>query len=761
MDDSFLRSEMQARMESQDRRIQPRIVFNDNDVTSFRRILSYYMAGDYSSAMLEMNGLKSRGYTDVVHINLNDLVLKFYASRCIEAEVLITDLREAMMKAYGPMFETSKERDLTQVGYLYNYALISFYLMRYNQALAIMNAVMRYAETLEDGLVRDCCFLLLELHIRLFQVNEALQVISYLEDDFDEATGLRIKLPDNYHTDSLLFDENCQLFRPAITFKAKLQLYKLRVVNMLWNQNQSKKESRGLLSTQGTNPVSLYLKSQSEYNRGNYSKAMKALNHTAPNANAASSVLSGDCLPSLYYNNMACIHSAMGKNTIATVYFNLALEENTKAMQALQMNGKVDYGQMPLQCVQASRFAELVYNLGTQLLVSGQPAQAFPLLVEASHRYHQNPRLWLRLAESCIAKHKNDLIDPLHRRKPTRYMIKGSIGAGKYRKLLLSSVLLPYQKQLAQRKVQPQTEAKKDPSEPALTIEFARMCLINALATVNRHLARGSGLPMEDVYAIAPSGMTSKQEIMTLKAYILVNLAFVSNSLWDFVGGIEYSRQAESIPELPGVMKFLISAYASEGFMRLNRLNDAGHYLSVSNINNIFRQMNTDLEKDGQVNMTRSQAASHESAASPAGTRSSEESVNDEQGKIYEQPEAVIKSFLHIPNDYLRKRPVFARNLLGYNHAVWLAMTGDLEAGYEIAEKLRSAETNADSITRARATQLCIYIRFRQENRTEALKLILDECPEWKDRLYKDFDEDEKKLRALREQQGVPWILEG
>lgn len=103
-----------------------------------------------------------------------------------------------------------------------------------------------------------------------------------------------------------------------------------------------------------------------------------------------------------------------------------------------------------------------------------------------------------------------DVIDPLHRRKPTRYMVKGLVGAGKYRKLLLSAVLLPYQKQLAQyvhtpcslkamlnmwlyfcrRKVPPATEVKKDPSEPALTIEFARMCLINALATVNRHLNR-------------------------------------------------------------------------------------------------------------------------------------------------------------------------------------------------------------------------------------------------------------------------------
>ena len=139
-------------------------------------------------------------------------------------------------------------------------------------------------------------------------------------------------------------------------------------------------------------------------------------------------------------------------------------------------------------------------------------------------------------------------------------------------------------------------------------------------------------------------------------------------------------------------------------------------------------------------------------------------------------------AFLHIPNDYLRRKPLYARNLLGYNHAVWLAMNGDLEASYEIGEtvsfphsifcvsflknkfvflrfQLKSA-SNTDTITRARATQLCIYIRFRQGRNVEATKLITDDCTEWKERLAKDFDEDERKLKMVRESQGIPWPFE-
>ena len=155
-------------------------------------------------------------------------------------------------------------------------------------------------------------------------------------------------------------------------------------------------------------------------------------------------------------------------------------------------------------------------------------------------------------------------MDPLHRRKPTRYMIKGFVGSGKYRKLLLSPVLLPYQKQLSQRKVAPNADIKKDPSEPSLTIEFARMCLVNALAVVNRQLTKPTSMTSnnmsasftDNMHSLPPSGVASSQEMLTLKAYILVNLAFVSNSMWDYVGGVDYSRQAEALPEIPGVIRY-------------------------------------------------------------------------------------------------------------------------------------------------------------------------------------------------------------
>lgn len=45
----------------------------------------------------------------------------------------------------------------------------------------------------------------------------------------------------------------------------------------------------------------------------------------------------------------------------------------------------------------------LLYNLGLQQLHAGHPLAAFDSLLEVVQVYHTNPRLWLRLAEACIA----------------------------------------------------------------------------------------------------------------------------------------------------------------------------------------------------------------------------------------------------------------------------------------------------------------------------------------------------------------------
>lgn len=45
----------------------------------------------------EIRGLRSR-YSDVVHIQLNELIASFYLQRCLNVDEFLVDLRDAMSK---------------------------------------------------------------------------------------------------------------------------------------------------------------------------------------------------------------------------------------------------------------------------------------------------------------------------------------------------------------------------------------------------------------------------------------------------------------------------------------------------------------------------------------------------------------------------------------------------------------------------------------------------------------------------------------
>lgn len=96
MEDDFFRKETSA-PEVQDRRPLPRVLYNDSDVQNFRRCLAHFMSGDYQSAVSEMRVLRSR-YMDVVHIHLNELLTKFYLSRCMATDEFLADMKDAMTK---------------------------------------------------------------------------------------------------------------------------------------------------------------------------------------------------------------------------------------------------------------------------------------------------------------------------------------------------------------------------------------------------------------------------------------------------------------------------------------------------------------------------------------------------------------------------------------------------------------------------------------------------------------------------------------
>lgn len=104
---------------------------------------------------------------------------------------------------------------------------------------------------------------------------------------------------------------------------------------------------------------------------------------------------------------MASIHFALGKPNLACYYLKVAIDENKKAVESLQTTETTETKSQPsLHALNKSKHYELMYSLGVGFLYAGQAAKAFDCFIEAVQQYHNEPRLWLRMAECCIICHK-------------------------------------------------------------------------------------------------------------------------------------------------------------------------------------------------------------------------------------------------------------------------------------------------------------------------------------------------------------------
>ena len=155
--------------------------------------------------------------------------------------------------------------------------------------------------------------------------------------------------------------------------------------------------------------LSTYLKANLEYSQGNFSKSIKLLNSFQKSNEKH--------IAAMYFNNMGCIHYKMKKYHAASYYFTRALKENeisqeTSGALFFFFFGNV-HGYIGNICLESkgvalfsrNRRLHILYNMGSKLLVTGNPELAFKCYQEASLLYYKSPKLWLRLAECCIGAH--------------------------------------------------------------------------------------------------------------------------------------------------------------------------------------------------------------------------------------------------------------------------------------------------------------------------------------------------------------------
>uniref|UniRef100_A0A8C1SU20 CCR4-NOT transcription complex subunit 10 n=1 Tax=Cyprinus carpio TaxID=7962 RepID=A0A8C1SU20_CYPCA len=402
--------------------------------------------------------------------------------------------------------------------------------------------------------------------------------------------------------------------------KSKMHQYKVRAYIQMKSLKACKREIKSVMNTSGNSAPSLFMKSNFEYLRGNYRKAVKLLN-SSNIAEHPGPLKTGECMRCMFWNNLGCIHFAMGKHNLGLFYFKKALQENDHVCAQLGdgSNGQATkkFTGIPMCALLANKRYELLYNCGIQLLHIGRPLAAFECLMEAVQVYHSNPRLWLRLAECCITANKGSSEQETKGLPSKKGIVQAVVGQGYHRKIVLAS-------QSTQNTVYSEGQSA---AIPVASMEFAAICLRNALLLLPEHQQHDSkpdngskscsqsgstesGSETSDACSgktqegdkfipAAPSSPLRKQEVENLRCSILACSAYVALALGDNLMALNHAEKLLHQTKLSGSLKFLGHLYAAEALISLDRISDAIAHLNPENVTDVSLGVSSSEQDQG------------------------------------------------------------------------------------------------------------------------------------------------------------------
>ncbi|XP_065065150.1 CCR4-NOT transcription complex subunit 10-like [Rhopilema esculentum] len=537
-------------------------------------------------------------------ILLNKAITEFYQSNCCKTDELrkqIGVVKKQLSQAAGG---TSDElENLSLCFLLYNEGIIHYHLKQPKTAINIIEKLFKIIEPLDDHLAVKVCFFLVELYLSTFKTDQANGMLKYIEDVlFAPKTFSHLQSNDNKQQGD---NENSQSVSQSTTskempeeFKMHIYMAKAKMYLIRKALKECKREIKSVLNMNANNSDALFLKSNYEYTRENYPKAIKLLNSVPLQTIVA---MRGQSLVTLYYNNMSCIHFKLGKYNLGIFYARKALEENILAMRSLpsieknhQLSGR------PLQTLAMNKRSEIMYNMGVQLLFAGRPVAAFDCFMESNDLFECHPRFWLRLAESCIMVHQQFQRDIIRSPVKKSSYVRGVIGAGTHRKIVLSPV---HDVNKIHR------HESQSSAMPAPTIEFGSICLSNAMKLLPKATdiddafrqlaasmqeAEGAEKEKEKSFALGahlakdlPGEPISIQELHKMRLSVIACRAYISLGLGDHVKSLDYARELLSQSMLPGAYKYLGHLYAAESLIKLDRISEAIAELSPEKITDI------------------------------------------------------------------------------------------------------------------------------------------------------------------------------
>lgn len=334
-----------------------------------------------------------------IKISHNKLLVEFYLGDLKKAEGFSKSLTNILDL-------DSQDIKLDLVYAYYNYALTLFHARQPNKCLKVLTMIWNLGHHhIEDSLFARVSLLIVNVLLDLNQSKRAKCALNAVE---------RLRL--NTEIESVGTEENDRQ-KNQFDFKEMLKLATIRV-NLLCNE-----------------PVTIPILESSEYSvlkahqyylKNDYQMAARELSKPFNN-NLYTAEINGENQNTCLANNMGLIHFSVRHYAMAVRFFQHALKFDQTAADMLTQDPT-------LVSMSAVRRVDILYNLGVSLLYLQKPKEAFDCLLIPLNNHHNNPRLWIRLAEACIMVHKENV-----KNETDINLATTSIGAGALRKFILPS----------------------------------------------------------------------------------------------------------------------------------------------------------------------------------------------------------------------------------------------------------------------------------------------------------------------------------
>ncbi|XP_058815809.1 CCR4-NOT transcription complex subunit 10 [Topomyia yanbarensis] len=519
---------------------------HDLEVQAFNE----FQKADYPSCLQTLHKLQKSQESNpkVIH---NRAVAEFYISDLRRYDQFRKTMAQ-ITELVGEIQSVDVKHPELAAAYV-NQAMVLYHFKQPLAALKIMLAVMNHFDQLDDYLLRKAGIFTVHLLLDTNQPRKANGLLGMLQ------ARLNIRVQEILNSDDedeRPVDNESRKDISEIQFEEFRKEFRL----ILIRSNLLNGKKNFLIPGEDTSEYSV-LKGHQYYLGNDYQMAAKELSKRFVNDPIQVQVHGEDqntCLA----NNMGLIHFAVKHYALAARFFQQALlfdQAATNKSSTEKVEGS------PLYCVGATKRPEIFYNHGITLLYLQRPSEAFECLLVVLNSYHNNPRLWLRLAECCIMVHQQDQKE--QNKNPLTVFLRR-----KY-----------FQKR-------PFNSEEQSTAIPSTTLEFASLCLRNAVTLIEYHtreLAKQTemsdkpvswdklyeGAPCNPCKPLKPANL-EKLRIATFSAY-----SYVLLSLGEFTLALKYAQQMLAINELPETYHTLGSLYSAEALVMLNRIPEALVYL--------------------------------------------------------------------------------------------------------------------------------------------------------------------------------------